>query len=184
MARFPIDTEERKTGSRACAIVHYQLDSDHWVYREESEADVGRDCIIELSENDKWKNHKIECQIKGVRSIQRLDRMKLKNKNAYSFPLKKKTIMYALNSSTAFVLFFVDINTETAYYLAIQDYLIANKELFKKLESDNDDDDGDSTINVHISCDCVLSNLDDDLQEIAKSIYVDGPGSELRKHNT
>lgn len=179
MARFPIDTEERKTGSRACAIVHYQLNSDHWVYREDTEIDVGRDCIIELSENDRWQNHKIECQIKGVRSVSRLNKMKLKKENAYSFPLEKKTIMYALNSNTAFVLFFVDINSETAYYLAIQDYFIANKNLFEKLNSSED-----GTINVHISLNCVLSYSDQDLQDIAKSVYVDGPGSELKKHNS
>lgn len=52
MARFPIDTEQRKTGSRACAIVHYRINSDHWVYREETEIDIGRDCILELSEDE------------------------------------------------------------------------------------------------------------------------------------
>lgn len=152
MARFPIDTEQRKTGSRACAIVHYRINSDHWVYREETEIDIGRDCILELSEDDKWLNHKIECQIKGVRSSSRLEGMKLKKENSYSFPLEKKTIMYALNSNVAFVLFLVDLANETVYYLAIQEYFIANKELFKRIEDNNDD----GTLNVHISCEHIL----------------------------
>lgn len=178
MARFPIDTEQRKIASRACAIVHYKLNSEHWVYREDTEVDVGKDCTIELSENNKWCNHKIECQIKGVSSPDRLNRIKIKGGKEFSFPLSKKTIMYALNSSIAFILFFVDIDNEIVYYLAIQDYFIANKNLFNKL-----DENEEGTINVHISVDCILSAMDSDLQEIAKSTYVDGPGIELRKYS-
>lgn len=176
MTPFPVDTEQRKTGSRACAIVHYKIDSEHWLYREETEVDIGRDCTIELSENDKWMNYKIECQIKGVKSSHRLSQLKLKRENSYSFPLEKKTIMYALNSKTPFVLFLVDIQREKVYYLAIQDYFIANKKLFRKLDQGDD-----GTLNLHISMDCFLSD-DSDLREIAKSIYVDGPGESLRKY--
>lgn len=105
--------------------------------------------------------------------------MKLKKENSYSFPLEKKTIMYALNSNVAFVLFLVDLANETVYYLAIQEYFIANKELFKRIEDNNDD----GTLNVHISCEHILSYDDHDLQEIAKSTYVDGPGEMLRRYN-
>lgn len=68
----PIDCEPRKTGSKARAIVHYKLNAEHWDYREETGNDYERDCVIELSENDCWNNHKIEGQIKGTRSPEML----------------------------------------------------------------------------------------------------------------
>ena len=58
MADLPKDIPQRKIGSRARAILHYTLDTDHWEYREETGNDVGRDCIIELIECDEWTNHK------------------------------------------------------------------------------------------------------------------------------
>lgn len=170
MARFPIDTEQRRIGSRACAILHYRLNSDHWIYREETEIDVGRDCVIELSENDRWYNYKIEGQIKGTKRA-----MPLKRENAFSFPIETKTIMYALNSHQPFVLFYVDIHCETVYYLPIQDYFIANTAFFDKLDSAGD------TLSLHIPCDNILNDQDEDLQQIAKSQYTGGPGISLRK---
>ena len=170
-ARFPIDNDTRKTASRACAIVHYFIDSDHWLYREDTEIDVGRDCVLELSENNRWLNHKIECQIKGTKKP-----VKLKREDAFSFPLETKTIMYALNSANAFVLFYVDVTNEVVYYLPIQDYFIADKKRFDKLDGNQD------TINVHIPIDNMLSEKDSELQDIARSTYVDGPSKKLKKH--
>lgn len=119
MPRTPIDCEPRKTGSKARAIVHYKLNAEHWDYREETGNDYGRDCVIELSENDCWNNHKIEGQIKGTRSPEILKREK-----CFSFPLEVKTINYALNAPGAFVLFYVDVENELVYYLPIQDYCL------------------------------------------------------------
>lgn len=172
MARFPIDSDQRKIGSRACAIVHYQIDSDHWLYREDTEVDVGRDCILELSENNRWLNHKIECQIKGSKKPK-----KLKRDNAFSFALETKTILYALNSNNAFILFYVDVTKEEAYYLPIQDYFINNIELFDKLNSEQE------TINVHIPKANLLKEKDYDLQELARNTYFDGPGIDLKKYS-
>jgi len=89
--------------------------------------------------------------------------------------METKTIMYGLGSSSAFVLFYVDNSNEIVYYLPIQDYFIANPNLFELLNSDQ------KTINVHIPLDNVVSEDDFDLQQIAKSVYVDGPASSLRK---
>ena len=90
MAR-PKDDVNRKTGSRARAIVHYQIDSNYWDYREETGNDYGRDCTIELSENDEWCNHKVEGQIKGTGLIQIIE-----NGKFVSFPMPVITIEYAL----------------------------------------------------------------------------------------
>ena len=84
MAR-PKDDEQRKTGSKGRAVVHYQLDADHWDYREETGNDYGRDCVIELSENNEWQNHKVEGQIKGTIAPKQVN-------NEISFPMPVKTI--------------------------------------------------------------------------------------------
>ena len=173
MPRMPIDCEQRKTGSKARAIVHYKLNAEHWDYREETGNDYGRDCVIELSENDRWNNHKIEGQIKGTRNPARL-----KGKQCFSFSLEIKTINYALGTPTAFVLFYVDVENEKVYYLPVQDYFIANKKLFDKLDT------GQEKMNVHIPMDNILSDDDFDLQEIAKSVYVEGPSRSLRKYDS
>lgn len=112
MGMFPADSESRRTDSRACAIVHYQFDSDHWVYRQLTGADVGCDCEFELSEDNRWLGHKIECQIKGTRHV---DNYFLKDMRAISYPLEIKTINYGLGKPNAFVLLVVDVESERIY---------------------------------------------------------------------
>ena len=171
MPRTPIDSEACRIGSKARAIVHYKLNAEHWDYREETGNDYGRDCIIELSENDCWNNHKIEGQIKGT-----CNPTQLKREKCFSFPLDIKTINYALGTPSAFSLFYVDIVNEAVYYLPIQDYFISNNDLFDKL------DKVQGTINVHIPVDNILSDNDFDLQEISKSVYVDGSSRKLKRY--
>lgn len=158
MPRMPIDTPQRKVGSKACAIVHYMLDTDHWLYREETKIDVGRDCVLELSVDDQWNNDKIEGQIKGTRKIKEL------SSGTISFSVETKTINYAIRSGNSFVLFLVDVDTEKVYYVALQEYYIANGIPSEKL-------DKQKTIRIHISKDHCLNDGDDDLQEVAKSRY-------------
>ncbi len=165
---FPQDCEARKNGSEARGIVHYKISKDHWEYHEITGSDHGIDCSIELIENEKFINKKIEGQIKGTKSPNQLI-----NKDCFSFPMETKTINYGLSSSAAFVLFYVDLANEIVYYLPIQDYFIANPSLFDKLEQ--------KTISLHIPCDNILNKDDFDLQQIAKSVYVDGPTRKLRK---
>ena len=165
----PKDDEKRKTGSRGRAIVHFQIDSEHWDYREETGNDYGRDCIIELSENDEWHNHKVEGQIKGTGSIKKID------DGAYiSFPMPVRTIEYALGTPTAFVLFVADTKTNDVYYQCVQDYFIENKKLFERLEQ--------GTINIRIPVSQNLVLGDDTLQELARVTFVDGPGQSLKRH--
>lgn len=168
MPRMPIDTPQRKIGSKACAIVHYTLNADHWIYREETNVDIGRDCVLELSVDDYWYNDKIEGQIKGTQKIKELASGDL------SFSIQTKTINYAISSGNSFVLFLVDVETEKVYYVALQEYYIANGIPSEKL-------DNQETISIHISKDHCLNNGDDDLQEIAKSRYSFTPPEHLIK---
>ncbi|MBR7019552.1 MAG: DUF4365 domain-containing protein [Lachnospiraceae bacterium] len=172
MSGMPIDTLQRKIGSRAVAIVHYSIDSSHWEFRQETGNDVGRDCTIELSENDRWNNHKIEGQIKGSEKISPLKR----TPDEISFSMETKTINYALGSPVPFVLFHVDITTEAVYYLAIQDYFISHPELFDKLETAQD------SLALHIPTSNILGKNDSALVAIAKCTYIDGPGRSLKLH--
>lgn len=168
MAR-PKDDTNRKIGSRARAILHYRINSNHWEYREDTGNDFGRDCILELSENDEWNNKKIEGQIKGTSVIQKIEH------GAYvSYPMPVKTIEYALGTSTAFVLFVIDVNTEDVFYQCIQDYFIEDKNLFKKLNQ--------KTINIRIP---IIQNLASDdvlLQDLARITFVDGPKLALKRY--
>lgn len=168
MPRMPIDTPQRKIGSKACAIVHYTLNADHWLYREETNIDIGRDCVLELSVNDYWYNDKIEGQIKGTQRIKELA------SGGISFSIHTKTINYAISSGNSFVLFLVDVETERVYYVALQEYYIANGIPSEKL-------DNQETISIHISKDHCLNDGDDDLQEIAQSRYSFTPPEHLVK---
>ena len=67
----------------------------------------------------------------------------------------------------------VDVNNEITYYLPIQDYFISNNELYDVLNSDQE------KLSVHIPADNILSEDDFDLQQIAKSTYIDGPSKNL-----
>lgn len=165
---MPIDTPQRKIASKACAIVHYTLNAEHWLYREETNVDIGRDCVLELSINDRWHNDKIEGQIKGTQKLKELANGKI------TFPIDTKTVNYALGSGNSFVLFLVDVETEHIYYVSLQEYFIANGIPCKKLEQQE-------TISIHISKDNCLNGGDNDLQEIAKSRYSFTPPIELKK---
>lgn len=170
MSKFPKDCNGRIIGSAARQQVHAAFDALKWEYHEITGTDHGIDCTLELIENQEWHNHKIEGQIKGT-----INPQKIKNGD-YSFSLDIKTINYGLSSSNAFVLFYVDVEASVVYYLPIQDYFIANPELFEKLNNNK------SSINVHIPCDNIVADDDFELQELAKAVYLDGPSQKLRRY--
>lgn len=160
MSVYPKDTEQHKIGRNSTRILIYTLDSDHWNYKPETGSDVGRDCVLELAENDQWKNHKIEGQIKGKQKP-----IEILNGKYISFPLEIKTINYALQSPIAFVLFLVDTTNEIVYYQPIQEYVIAHPNLLSKLSSEQ------QTINIRIPKDQIVSKEDSDLQRLAAMMY-------------
>ncbi len=169
MAKLPQDCSARKIGAKARQIVHASFDIDHWEYHEITGTDHGTDCILELIENDEYRNHKIEGQIKGTRNIN-----KLKNGDI-SFSMDAKTLLYGLGSANAFVLFLVDVDTEEVFYLPIQDYFISDISRIDKLLKNKE------TMNVHLTTDNLVSNDDSELQEIAKSVYIRRSTNEIYK---
>lgn len=164
MARFPADSESRQTDTRACAIVHYQIDPEHWDYKVETGHDVGCDCILELAEKGFWRGSRIRVQIKGTKN---LERYLLSNKRDLSFPLEAKTIGYALNGTDPFVLMLVDIASERVFFEEIHLHFLANPKLRDKLDS------GQQKISIRIPTSQQLgTETDADLQAIAKKSFV------------
>lgn len=104
MPGLPKDCAARVISAEARKLVHYRFPSEHWEYHEETGRDVGRDCSIELVESDEFVNKKIEGQIKGTRSPNRL-----KGKDVFSFAMGKKQSTMPIKS-IAFVLFYVDVD--------------------------------------------------------------------------
>ena len=170
MPRLPKDSSARVIGAEARKLVHYRFASERWEFHEITGQDSGLDCTVELVENEQFVNKRLDGQIKGTQNPCRL-----KSGDSFSISLDIKTINYGLSSANAFVLFFVTVDDETVYYLPIQDYFIANPILFDKLENNT------QTINVHIPCDNIVCEEDFDLQQIAKSVYINGPSRNLRK---
>ena len=167
---LPKDTESRSVGARAKAIVHYTFDADHWEYRDSTGVDVGIDCSLELTENDDWTGNILECQVKG-RSTPKFN----KTREYISIELKVSTINYALSRASSFVLLLVDMSDETVYYLPIQEFFIANPSYFDKTT------DTQKEITLRIPTDNIVTKEDTNLQQIAKSRYIGGPGKELRR---
>lgn len=170
MIKLPKDTSSRVIGSTARAIVHRGFNSLYWEYREETGCDVGVDCIFELVEDEKWTGDRLLCQVKGTTTPNFLCKTK-----CISINMKVSTLNYALNQGYSFLVLYVDVNDDTIYYLPVQEYFIANKTLFDKLES------GQDNISLHIPSDNVVLNDINNLIELAKSRYVGGPGKNLRK---
>ena len=167
---LPKDKASGVISREARQLVHNSFSAERWDYHEETGADNGRDCIIELIEDERFGNKKIECQIKGT-----LSPKQLKKEGCFTFPLDVKTINYGLSSPIAFVLLYVTVDDKKVYYLPIQDYFIANPKLFDRLSENK------TTLNVHIPCDNIVREDDYELQQIAKSVYVGGPTKKLRK---
>jgi hypothetical protein len=170
MAKLPKDCNARQIGSKARQIVHSSFDATNWEFHEITGTDHGTDCILELIEDDKYANNRLEGQIKGT-----LTPKKLNGGDVFSFSMDIKTINYGLNCRYAFVLFYVDVENEAVYYLPLQDYFISNKDLFNTLENNK------STMAIHIPCDNIVSDNDFELREIAKSTYIGGCSSDLHK---
>lgn len=169
MASNPIDTKGRKIGSRGRQLLHASINVEHWEYKEETGNDVGRDCILELSEHDQWLNHKVEGQIKATTKPDFIF-----GKQFLSISIEVKTLRYALGSPIAFVLFVVDVNTKKIYYICLQDYFIADKSLMKKLDTEQ------KTHNVRVPVNNVLNDNDEHLQELARRTYLGSISNNLR----
>lgn len=171
MGLYPGDIESRRTDSRACAIVHYQIDSDVWDYKVITGCDVGTDCELEMSEDGEWRGKKIELQIKGTKHI---DRYKIKKGAFISFGLDKKTIRYGLEKPTPFFLVVVDVEAEKAYFAELHQVFIADASLFDLLQKST------KSMSIHIPVESTLDKKGSTLIEEARKVYVGGATKELR----
>lgn len=170
MSKFLQDYYGRIINAEAKKLVHCKFSSQNWEYCGPSGYNNRSGCTMELVENGEFLNNKIEGYIKGTYSPKLM-----KDGKKYALEIDIKNINYGLGSSCAFVIFYVDVINKIVYYLPLQDYFISKPELFDRLEKNK------STMTVHIPCDNIVCEDDYDLQQIAKSVYVNGPSRNLRK---
>lgn len=164
-AVLPKENEINKTGRGGMALVHFRFNYDHWQFRQETGADCGRDCTIEYISDNEWHHDSIEGQVKGTKSP---ESYLLKDGNQFSYKLEKKTINYALRSSKAFLLLLCDLNSNTVYYLPIQEYFINNPDKYTKLENPATD-----SMKLRIPVEkTVCGDNDAELIALAKTTYV------------
>lgn len=157
--KFPKDSSARKIGSAARAIVPATLNTNHWEFHEYTGQDVGCDLVIELIENNEFKNKKIECQIKGTKKLKIIESGTYVS---YDFPIK--TANYALNGYVPFVLFVVDVENKNVYWLSIKDYASTNLEFSEKLRKNRIS----VAVNIPITNIFTMEN-DSELCELAKN---------------
>lgn len=108
--------------------------------------------------------------------------LNVRSKDVQSQSLMLPEILYPWKLNVAlsimrcsYVVLLVDLSDETIYYLPIQEFFIANPSYFSKLSSTQEN------ITIRIPTDNKVTNEDENLQEIAKSRYVGGPGEGLHK---
>lgn len=156
---FPQDSSGRRDETRSFQILFPKFNAEHWDFVGCDHHDHGVDYTFEYIKNNEYHGYRILSQIKGS-SI-----LKIKDEEYFSFAIPVKTANYAVSCRSPFVLFVVDLKTETAYYLALQDYFIANPDKYEKLSKNS------SIITVHVPRDNVVCREDADLIAIAKSGY-------------
>lgn len=156
---FPKDSPGRRAETRSFQILLPKFNADRWDFLGQDHHDHGVDYTFEHIDNGEYKGHRILAQIKGSSSL------KYKNNEYVAFSIPVKTANYAVRCKTPFVLFLVNLQSQIAYYLPLQDYFIANRERYEKLSANR------STITVHVPVDNIVGEEDSDLISIAKSGY-------------
>lgn len=156
---FPKDSPGRRAETRSFQILFPKFNADRWDFLGRDHHDHGVDYTFEYIEDGEYKGHRILAQIKGRSSLK-------DGKNGYiAFPIPVITANYAVCCKTPFVLFLVDLQSQIAYYLPLQDYFIANKERYERLSANK------SSITVYIPVDNIVGEEDSDLIAISKSGY-------------
>lgn len=156
--KYPLDTKEFKKERKSFQILFYKLNSDVWLSNGSDTFDHGVDYSFEYIEDGKYKGYRILSQIKSTEHI--IDQVE-----HVAFDLNVKTATYSIGSSQPFILFLIDLNAETAYYICLQDVFISRKELYEKLKKNN------STIRIKIPKGNIVHREVIELQEIAKRQY-------------
>jgi len=161
---YPKDTPEKSKERESFSIFFPMLDSDCWEQEGQDSNDHGVDHTFEYIEDGEYKGYRILAQVKGRTEPEIKD-----DYIVFDFPVK--TANYAIGCSQPFVFIFVDLTNETAYYLPLQDYFIANPEKMEALEQNK------STVRVFVPLGNTIES--EELKNVAEAQYCfDG---ELRK---
>ena len=155
---YPQDTEEFKKERKSYQQLFYKLNVEVWAPNGSDNTDHGMDYGFEYIEDGQYKSYRIFSQIKSTQKINIAN-------SVVRFDLPVKTATYAISSSAPFVLFVVDLNTETPYYICLQDYFINNSDSLKSIQNNK------STIRIKIPIKQTVTRDDVGLQNIAKSQY-------------
>ena len=154
-----IRKKNQRTGASAELIVQRKIDQHaNWLSRTQG-ADFGVDLEAELTEtigeDELLKGKILKIQTKGTSEIR-------KSKNTIKFSLEVKYLSYICQLKVPVILVVVDIDSESAWYVWLQEWALRNeKVLYDKIDR--------KYIDVKIPIDCTLtSGLDGPLQDIAR----------------
>ena len=156
---YPQDSPGRRAETRSFQILLPKFDASHLDFLGQDHHDHGVDYTFEYIENNEYHGHRILSQVKGSAHL------RMGSKSYISYPLPVKTANYAVECHDSFVLFVVDLKSEIAYYLPLQDYFSANQDKYERLAKNI------ASINVHIPIENVVNYEDSDLIAVAKSGY-------------
>lgn len=155
---YPQDTEEFQKERRSYQILFYMLNADVWAPNGSDKTDHGMDYGFEYIEDYKYRGYRILSQIKSTEHID-------KSATHVRFDLSVKTASYAVASSQPFVLFVIDLKSESAYYACLQDYFMENAEAFTSLQKNK------STVRIKMPLNQVVTRMPSQLELIAKRQY-------------
>ncbi len=159
MSKMPIDCQQRRIASRARAVLHGRVNTDRWLYREVYDDPDGVDCTLELSEKNRWHGDVINGQIRGTTRLRRLSGGDL------SFAMETRDLRAAMRYAGAYVLFLVEVKSGEVYFLPVQDYVLSDRGVQKKLLGRQ------KRVNVRIPAENLLLDDDAALRRIAKKRY-------------
>jgi hypothetical protein len=156
--KYPQDSEEFKKERKSFQILFYKLNTDVWQSNGSDNFDHGVDYSFEYIEDDEYKGYRILSQIKSTEHI-------IDQGENVAFDLNVKTASYSIGSSQPFILFLIDLITDTVYYVCLQELFVSNNKLYEKLKKNA------TSIRVKIPKQNIVNRDAIALQEIAKRQY-------------
>lgn len=64
---LPKDNQINRPESGRIALLYYAIDYEHWEFRQETDEDRGRDCVLEYIDENSRSNCIIQSQVKGIK---------------------------------------------------------------------------------------------------------------------
>lgn len=172
--QYPKDNDNKVKERKSFQILLPKFDANFWEFNGRDLNDHGMDYEFEFIENGEYRGYRILSQIKSSES----DEVIKYYEDKLSFSkLPVKTATYAISCVSPFVLFVIDLRTNNAYYLPLQDYFIQNQDALNKLSVNK------NTLTVYIPLSNIIdTNVSDEaLRQIAKSSYCFTPPNTLQK---